>query len=102
MDSFFLSYLPPQHRLCQAENPPTLEQASQGFGSHTCVEASSLLFFFSSPFEPHSSRAGPGGILVLHVKATSSLLTNTEDLIQEKDRVLLPRRVAFTGLLGNE
>lgn len=32
----------------------------------------------------------------------SSLLTNTEDLIQEKDRVLLPRRVAFTGLLGNE
>lgn len=31
-----------------------------------------------------------------------SLLTNTEDLTQEKDIVLLPRRVAFTGLLGYE
>ena len=71
VDSFFLSYLPPQHHLCQAENPPTLQQASRGFGSHTCVEESSLLFFFSSPYEPHSSRVGPGGILVLHLKAAS-------------------------------
>lgn len=70
MDSFFLSYLPPQHHLCQAENPPTLQQASWGFGSHTCVEASSLLFF-SSPSEPPSSRVGPEGTLVLHPKAAS-------------------------------
>ena len=31
-----------------------------------------------------------------------SLVTNTENLTQEKDRVLLPRCVAFTGLLGSE
>lgn len=82
MDSFFLSYLPPQHHLCQAENPPTLQQASRGFRSHTCVEASPLLF--SSPSEPPSSRVGPGGTLVLHRKAAS--------LPSNKYRRLNPRK----------